>query len=212
MRIKRCLALLLGAAAVLVLCSCAANTPDMSIQPAQLTQAESNLAKLLDVGLEPFRIFDFTVSDKVQSIQINTYELVDGQWEVVVGGGGQSFSDPKGRVALSFGKLTEGVRVAFQGETSSGATSYTINPEEDVSAMTCATSSLARSVPVAYEEEVPLVIQVVTTRNEIRSYDVEYFNKPEEYGKLGYEHVYAITVLFSQRPVSELSAGAPPEG
>ena len=82
----------------------------------------------------------------VQSIQINTYELVDGQWEVVVGGGGQSFSDPKGRVALSFGKLTEGVRVAFQGETSSGATSYTINPEEDVSAMTCATSSLARSV------------------------------------------------------------------
>ena len=38
MRIKRCLALLLGAAAVLVLCSCAANTPDMSIQPALLTQ------------------------------------------------------------------------------------------------------------------------------------------------------------------------------
>ena len=211
MRIKRCLALLLGAAAALSLCACAGAGPDMSVQPAQLTQEESNLVKLLDVGMEDFHIYDFTVSDKVQSIQINAYELEDGAWSMVVGGGGHAFTDPKGRLALRFGKLTEGMSVALQGESSSGGVSHHTEPEEGGGPMSFATSTLTRSMPVVYEEEIPLVIQVATTQSEIRTFDVEYFSRPEEYEKFNYEHVYAVTVRFSEKPLSELSGSAPPE-
>ena len=213
MRRKRCLALLLGAVMALSLCACAGKDPDMSIQPAQLTEEENRLLELLDVGMEQYRIFDFTVSDKVQSIQINTYELKNGMWEVVVGGGGHAFTDPKGRLALRFGKLTEGLGTALQGETCHNSVSYTLPPQEDGAAMSYATSALSRSIPAAYDQEIPLVIQVATTKSEIHTYDVDYFNRPEEYAKLGYEHVYAITVLFSRDPVStpEPPAGGPAE-
>lgn len=33
-----------------------------------------------------------------------------------------------------------------------------------------------------------------------------YFNHPEEYQKLGYEHVYAVTVMFSQKTLNELDS------
>lgn len=36
------------------------------------------------------------------------------------------------------------------------------------------------------------------------SYHVDYFNCPEEYEKLGYEGVFAITIRFSQKTVGEL--------
>ena len=215
MRRKRCLALLLGAVMALSLCACAGKDPDMSIQPAQLTEEENRLLELLNVGMEQYRIFDFTVSNKVQSIQINTYELQNGMWEVLVGGGGHAFTDPKGRLALSFGKLTEGLGTALQGESCNDAVSYTLPPQEDGASMSYATSTLSRGIPVAYDQEIPLVIQVATTKSEIHSYDVDYFNRPEEYAKLGYEHVYAITVLFSQEPLDGQSGtadSAPPEG
>lgn len=202
MRMKRYVPLLLAALMALSLCACGKTAgADMSIQPAQLTEEENRLLELLDVGMEQYRIFDFTVSDKVQSIQINTYELKNGMWEVLVGGGGHAFTDPKGRIALRFGKLTEGLGTALQGETCSGSVSYTIPSQGDAASLAYATSTLSRSIPAAYDQEIPLVIQVATAKSEIHSYDVDYFNRPEEYAKLGYEHVYAITVLFSQEPV-----------
>ena len=48
-------------------------------------------------------------------------------------------------------------------------------------------------------------IQIITSKNEVHSYVVDYFFQPEEYEKYDYEYVYAITVLFSQKPVSELA-------
>lgn len=40
-------------------------------------------------------------------------------------------------------------------------------------------------------------MQVITSGNNVVSYQVDYFNSPEEYEKLGYEGVFAITVKFS---------------
>ena len=42
-------------------------------------------------------------------------------------------------------------------------------------------------------------------KRQVHSYVVDYFFQPEEYEKYDYEYVYAITVLFSQKPVSELA-------
>lgn len=42
----------------------------------------------------------------------------------------------------------------------------------------------------------------MTAKDEVTSYNVEYFEHPEKYEKYGYEHVYAITVRFSRSPLS----------
>lgn len=55
-----------------------------------------------------------------------------------------------------------------------------------------------------HEEENPLAVQVITSNNQIMSYQVDYFHSSEEYEKLGYEGVFAITILFSQKTVGEL--------
>jgi len=49
-----------------------------------------------------------------------------------------------------------------------------------------------------------LAVQVITSNNQIMSYQVDYFHSPEEYEKLGYEGVFAITIRFSQKTVGEL--------
>ena len=67
-----------------------------------------------------------------------------------------------------------------------------------------ATSILSEKKEVVYEEEIPLVIQVIISKNEIHSYQVDYFHFLKEYEKLGYEGVFAITVRFSQKTVAEL--------
>ena len=121
------------------------------------------------------------------------------------GGGGQAFSDTKGRIALGFERLDEGMRVAIQSEHTGGSTEYQSERNEDLEEIgSFATSILSEKTEFNYEEEIPLVVQVITSKNEIVSYQVDYFNSPKEYEKLGYEGVFAITIRFSQKTVGEL--------
>lgn len=98
------------------------------------------------------------------------------------------------------------MRVAIQSEHTGGSTEYKSERNKDLEEIeTVATSYLSQRTEFAYEEEIPLVIEVITSKNEISSYTVDYFNSPEEYEKLGYEGVFAITIRFSQKTVAELS-------
>ena len=74
---------------------------------------------------------------------------------------------------------------------------------DDAAAVTFATSTLTESAKIELDQEIPLAVQIATTKNEIRSYEVGYFHMPREYAKHGYEHVYAITVTFSAGAASE---------
>ena len=151
------------------------------------------------------RIFDFVLDESVQSIQVNTYRLIDGEWKLETGGGGQAFSDMDGRIALDFERLDEGIRIAIQSEHTGGSTEYESERNEDLNEIgSFATSVLSEKTDVVYEEEIPLAVQVITSSNQVMSYQVDYFNSPEEYEKLGYEGVFAITIRFSQKTVAEL--------
>ena len=48
------------------------------------------------------------------------------------------------------------------------------------------------------------MVEDLPSKNEVVSYQVDYFNSPEEYEKFGYEGVFAITIRFSQKTVAEL--------
>lgn len=99
-------------------CSDTEKTADkMYIEPAKLTEKEEKIAALLG-GNTQQKIYDFVLDETVQSIQVNTYRLIDGEWKLETGGGGQTFSDSTGRIALSFERLDEGIRIAIQSEHS----------------------------------------------------------------------------------------------
>ena len=197
---KRLTALLLSLILALLLFGCAEQSPAMYIQPAQLTQTEQNLADLIGTNLDD-HIFDFKVDGTVQKISINAYELVDGQWERFYGGGGRPFTDPKGRLMVDFEDLEKGLRDAIQSENHNGSTKIETHTEFDTTGMHRATSMLNQKTEI-YEQEIPLAVQILTTKNEIRSFDVTYFHYPEEYEKYNHDHIYAVTVLFSQEPLS----------
>ena len=103
----------------------------MYIEPAQLTEEEEKIAALLGLNTQQ-QIYDFVLDETVQSIQVNTYRLIDGEWKLETGGGGQAFSDATGRIALSFERLDEGIRIAIQSEHSGGSTEYDSERNEDL--------------------------------------------------------------------------------
>ena len=152
----------------------------MYIEPAQLTEEEEKIAALLGLNTEQ-RIFDFELDESVQSIQVNTYRLIDGEWKLETGGGGQAFSDTEGRIALAFERLDEGIRIAIQSEHTGGSTEYKSERNEDLNEIgSFATSVLSEKTEFEYEEEIPLAVQVITSSNQVVSYQVDYFNSPEE--------------------------------
>ncbi|MBP3684588.1 MAG: hypothetical protein J6J12_06460 [Oscillospiraceae bacterium] len=194
---KRTLPLLL--ILFIALCGCV-QEKEMYIAPAQLTQQEKDIANLLGANLDQ-RIFDFQADDTIRRMEVNAYELIDGKWEMFYGGGGASHTDPTGRIALDFDNIAEGLRIAVQSEHRSGSTGLTRDAELDTSGMHIATSLLSQRTPIVYEQEIPLAIQVYAKGNQIYSYDPTYFHQPLKYAEGNYDHVYAVTVTFSQIPL-----------
>lgn len=196
---KRILTICILAAFLLALMGCEAQKPAMEVSPAQLTAEEESIASLLGADTNQ-KLFDFTVDDSAQTIQINTYRLVNGSWALESGGGGWRMPASQGRILLGFDRIPEELRVGIQcGEDQSITTFGT--REVEFEAAGCATSYLSEPVAVTYGEEIPLVIQILTDQNSLVSYGVEYFHHPEEYEKWGHEAVYAITVNFLTDPL-----------
>lgn len=189
-------------ALIFFLCGCGKSSgPAMYIQPAQLTEEEQNIAKLADLNMNS-TLFDFHVDETVRTMDIRAYELIDGEWDIFYGGGGQTLTGTEGRIYLDFDRIAEGIRVAIQSENLNGSDSWKAIVEDEPAGTSRATSLLSQQEEIVYGQEIPLAVQIVTTKNEIRSYDPSYYFHPEDYAKYGYEHVYAITVLFSQEPLN----------
>lgn len=208
MRTRRTISLLLAAALALALTGCGAGGDKsknkdgaMTIQPAQLTEEETALMELLDIDPAAYRIFNSDVAG-AQSVRLRAYELTDGEWKCTVHGACGA-ADGGGRVALTFGKMTEGGRMAYKDGSGLFAQDFAMEAG-DTSGMTFATSTMTGPSPIELEQEIPLVLQIATSKSEFSTCSVEYFGMPRELAKHGYEHVYAITVTFSAKGASEL--------
>jgi len=194
--------------ALLALClsACSAQAaPAMYIQPAELTEEEEAIAKLLGADTSQ-HLYDIVLDGTAKKMSVRSYELIDGKWEIFSGDGGVTLKEDakKGRVAFGFEELRKDFRQAIQFGKNCSAVSWH-GPEEETEepdGMSTTTSYLSNQTEIVYEKEIPIAVQIVTSKNEVSSYDPEYFFQPEEYEKFGYEHVYALTVLFSQEPLS----------
>lgn len=202
---KKAFAMLLAVLTVCSLPGCAgekqqSTEPEMYIEPAKLNEDEKKMAQLLG-GMEGQSVFDFSVDDKVQSLIITTWKLEDGQWvEYMLDS--QRLDESSGRIALSFENLTAGCRIAVQTQSGFSASTRHGEADEELEGMGCTTAYLPQRKEIEYGEDIALVIQTFTDKNEVISYDPDYFEHPEEYEKLGYEGVFAVTACFSQEPLS----------
>lgn len=202
---KKAFAMLLAVLTVCSLPGCAgekqqSTEPEMYIEPAQLNGDEKKMAQLLG-GMEGQSVFDFSVDDKVQSLVITTWKLEDGQWvEYMLDS--QRQDESSGRIALGFENLTAGCRIAVQTQSGFSASTRHGEADEELEGMGCTTAYLPQRKEIEYGEDIALVIQTFTDKNEVISYDPDYFEHPEEYEKLGYEGVFAVTACFSQEPLS----------
>ena len=192
---KLCCALF-GLMLIFSLASCSEeNSAKMYINAAKLDQQEQDMAELLKSTSET-QIYDFSLDDKINSIKIKTYQLTDGRWEIMSENESLEFTDSKGRIALQFEDISNELKVSVQGEHSNSAFSHLGEIKNDNDNMSISTSALTDTEKISYEKEIPLAVQIITSKDEVNSYDPSYFFKPDEYEKYGYEHVYAITVTF----------------
>lgn len=183
-----------------VLSGCAAEQsadPKMYIEAAKLTAQEEKLSQLLGIGDAHQLIYDFVIDERVKHVGVSTYRLLDGAWVRESGGGGTAFTAPKGRLALGFECVADGLRVALQSENGTSATSHETHTELDFTGMGRSTSMSTERTEIQYETEIPLVIQSLTTKNEHVSIRPDAYFTPGELEALGYEYVYAVTVTFS---------------
>lgn len=203
----RAFALLLLLTLTLSACSAEA-APAMYIRPAELTEEEEAIAKLLGADTDQ-HLFDVALDGTAKKMSVTVYELVDGEWKPWIGGQGSGTrleeNTTTGRLCFGFEDLRKDFRQAEQFD-GMGCTAVSWQaPEEDEKdpeGMSRTTAYLSNQTEIVYEKEIPIAIQINTTKNEVFSYDPECFFRPEEYERLGYEHVYALTVIFSQEPLS----------
>lgn len=181
------------------------NSKQLSIQKAELSLEEQAILDLVGSQVNSY-ILDFVVDNTVQSLQINTYELQNKEWKLI-SGGCRKFKDSKGKIALTFDNIGLGLRTAVQSKSEKGSSSYQTESKFNFEGLSTATSYLTDKTIIGYEKEIPLVIQIHTSKNGIASYSPEYgFYEPQRYEDMGYEKIYAVTCMFSQKSVNELDS------
>ena len=191
---KKVLALLL----ILVFCLCACGKEEkMYIEKAKLSKAEENIVKLLGAGPGNELIYDFRVDENAKAVQLFTYKMVDGEWKQSSAGGGYTLGEKSGRIALQFDRMCDGLRVAVQTGDGISATEHSSNELLDEN-LAHASASITDRAQIEYGREIPLAMQIITSKNEIRTFAPEFFFEPERIAAEEYDHVYAITVMFEK--------------
>lgn len=213
MKAKRFTTLLVTVLMVFGITACNKNesikNTDLYIEPAVLTQQEENILKLIGSTENSNLIIDFNLDDSVKSMEYSVYRLNDDTWEPK-SISRQVLTDSKGRLSLSFERLSEGFRMAIQSENNSGSTKHFTLPEDmteeqiALSKMGIGSTRLSNKTLVEYEKEIPIVLQVITKNNEIRL-TLDGFENPEEYTKMDYEAVYTVTIKFSQNEIENMA-------
>lgn len=180
----------------ILLSACSGKIPNQEffIQQAKLSESEKNIVQLVK-GEKQDAIFDFKVDNKVKGLQVHIYKLKDSQWELVQEGS-VPMSNSNGRIAVLCEKMSSGFDIAVQEEQGIERITWQGEKQENHDNMGYYRSTLSERTAIEYEQEIPVFIQIMTSKKEVNSYIVDSFFEPERFAKEGYEGVYAVTVSF----------------
>lgn len=142
-------------------------------------------------------IFDFTVPEETKRISIMQWELKDGEW-VVYEGDHLVLNRTKGRIGLSWDDLCNDANVVLRTDENTFAITHH-NPEDaSVSGLQTVTIFQRMDTEIVLEQEIPLLMQIVTNAAEVPVIPLNCYPETERYA--GHEQVTLVTVRFSAVP------------
>lgn len=142
--------------------------------------------------------YDFRTDDTLKSVVMEVWELQDGQW-TDLGGGRIAASLQEGQFALAFNDLPKGITYSVEG----ASYTYTVNKDFAAGFASDAdsrlyTTMLTQLKEITYETPIPVAMQIYTTSQNPEYIGVDFFHQPEKLVSEGHDHVYAVTLAFSQ--------------
>ncbi len=174
----------------------------MIIQTARLSQEEQ---RLLSLTGSTDLLFDYVADQSLQSIQLQCYQLdAQNQWQPISGGGQFNVSSANGRLALQASPLADGLRVGVQSANGAVSASRKTAPQSTTlpEGMQWETVK-AEQQTIAYQEEIPLLIQYQRPVNQFIAYQISDFYYPERFTQQGLHQVYALTIRFSRNQLGD---------
>lgn len=195
---KRLSGMFCALALLLLLSACDAQKKPaaMEIMHADLTKEEQGVFQLMKE--HHAALYDFALEAPAGQIQTQAYRLGDdGAWESV-GGGAFALEEKEGRLALTFGRLSDGFRTAVQGQGMISNQNEAHIQEGPIEESVTTGFAQGPATKIVWDEEIPLALQIVAPREIPVSCSTTYYFSPENLMNQGYEQVYAVTVMFSK--------------
>lgn len=142
--------------------------------------------------------YEFRFDGQLKSVLLEIWELKDGQWESF-GNGRIAVSDNQGKFTLAFNELTESVTYALQSQSFT----YSIGKNFATNAAAIPgnimyTTMQTQLKEAVYDTPIPVAMQIYTPNRNAQFIGTDLFHQPELLASEGHDHVYAVTLTFSQ--------------
>ena len=164
------------------------------LKAASFNQEDTAIANQFGCSEKP-QVFQFAADSTVQSLHYTVYKLNQGEWEVLWTGD-QSLSGTRGRIAVYSDSLPAGYTLILQCDNICVKDELRVDdpdftmPEDTV----LSTASLKQEIPFQLNEEIPVILQRISTENDTILVDLEQFFKPDTFAKQ--DDVWALTLIF----------------
>lgn len=170
-----------------------------TIRTDTLTQAESD--RLPDAGeTAQSAVFSFTAQAHAGGLKLILYRLENGVWEDIAGGSWQDLTalSPdsagvrEGKLCLRFDNLWEPFTAVLLTETA--AAEIPLDAQGPDTQANSETVFLAAQADAAWQQTIPLALQVVSHQDRILPPGLDIWEHPELYEDQGFEDVYLLAL------------------
>lgn len=181
----------------------AAPSGDMQLAPMQLTDEQSRVLSLADIGTQAFIAYDYQTDETLRCITTTRYILNDAlEWEPADSGSGRVFNDAPLSPTGAFALTDKGDGLGFAhvlregGESSAGYSSSGPGlPEEvTVKGLAIGVGTQPEAVSIVYGEEIPFLVRTFRDQSELYVYDAARdFADPSRFAGDVFTEAYTVT-------------------
>lgn len=181
----------------------AAPAGNMQLAPMQLSDEQSRVLSLADIGTQAFIAYNYQADENLRCITTSRYILNDAlEWEPADSGSGQIYNDtplsPIGTFALTDKRDGQGFTYVLRegGESSSGYTSNASDLPEEAAAegLTIGVGTQSEAVSIVYGEEIPILVRTFRDKSELYVYNAaKDFADPSRFAGDVFSEAYTVT-------------------
>lgn len=189
--------LLLAVILLLTLSSCV-KAESNTLKEVKLDKTQQELYDLVSDSKNPL-FLEYNLSPMPQSIIVKTYQMKDGQWDLISSHGSPNDIN-KGLIYIDYENLGHEIIFGLKTKNLSGRSVLTSPIEKELKDII--STSFSGSKPIQLNTELPLAIQVSSQEGTSNILSLEEsLNNPSHY--IDYDKAYLLTIEFSDKILSE---------